>query len=76
MMDSSDDEFMTKLNNVMNLPDVKEKVQTYSASKLQENDYRYTQENLLKAWGTLAAFGAVYALIGLLFLEGVDRDKR
>ena len=76
MMDSSDDEFMTKLNNVMNLPDVKEKVQTYSASKLQEKDYSYTQENLLKAWGTLAAFGAVYALIGLLFLEGVDRDKR
>lgn len=76
MMDGTGDEFLEKLHAVMSLPEVKDKVQTYTASKLQEKAYEYTKPNLLKAWATLLSFSAVYALIGLIALEQVDRDRR
>ena len=75
-MKDSDDEMMTKFQEVMAIEEVQDKLQTYTASKLQEEDFTYEKGNLAKSWGILVVFSAVYALIGLVFLEMVDRDKR
>ena len=75
MKDSSDD-MMVKIQNVMELEEVKDKVETYTASKLQEESFAYTKPNLLQSWGVLLLFSGIYAFIGLLFLEMIDQDKR
>ena len=35
-----------------------------------------TVSNIFFLWGLMVLFIAVYTLIGILFLEGIDRDKR
>ena len=70
------DETMVKIQNVLEIDEVKEKLQAYTASKLQEPAFEYTRGNLLKTWGILLLFSAVYVLIGLIFLEQIDKDKR
>jgi hypothetical protein len=75
MRDSSD-ELMVKIQDVLELEEVRDRLETYTASKLKEESFNYTKPNLLKSWGVLALFSGIYALIGLLFLELIDRDKR
>ena len=70
------DDFMTKVKNVMAIDEVKEKVERYTAEKMQMKEYNYDKGNLLKCWGILALFAVIYLLIGLIFLEMVDKDKR
>ena len=70
------EDFLVKLKRVLAIPEIKDRVETYTAQKMQVKDYAYTKSNLLKCWGILALFSAIYALIGLVFLEMVDRDKR
>ena len=75
MRDSSD-ELMVKIQDVLELEEVRDRLETYTASKMNEESFNYTKPNLLKSWGVLALFSGIYALIGLLFLELIDRDKR
>ena len=75
-MSGEGDELMEKVHDVMEIPEVKTKVQTYTAEKLQVKAYEYDKMNLLKCWGILLAFSFLYVLIGLLFLEQIDYDKR
>ncbi len=75
-LSDSDDEMLGKIHDVMQIPEVKDKLQRYTAQKLQEPAFAYTKENLWKCWGILLLFGAVYIVIGTLFLELIDRDKR
>lgn len=75
-MNGSDDELMVKIRNVMEIPEVKNKVEYYAASNLQEPKFTYSKSNLLRCWGILSLFWLGYALVGLLFLELIDRDKR
>ena len=76
MMKDSTDEMMVKIHEVLSIEEVQDRLQTYTAQKLQEPDYAYEKANLLRCWGRLLLFGAIYILIGLLFLELIDRDKR
>ena len=75
-MQDSSDELIVRVHDALSIPELQEKIQTYTAEKLQDPDYVYEKENLLKCWGILLGFAAVYALVGLVFLEMVDRDKR
>ena len=75
-MGDPEDELMVKIENVMNIDEVRDRLQTYTASKLQEEEFAYTRPNLLKSWGVLALFSAIYSLIGLVLLELIDKDKR
>ena len=75
-MQDSEDELMSKIHDVLTIEEVQEKLEKYTAQKLQNKNFAYDKGNLLKCWGVLAAFSAVYVLIGLLFLEMVDKDKR
>ena len=75
MRDSSD-ETLTKVHNVMQIPEVRKKIQAYTAQKLQEPKFEYSKLNLLKCWGILLLFGAIYIIIGTLILELIDKDKR
>ncbi len=71
-----EDDMMQKIQNVLELEEVKDKLETYTATKLQVEAYNYTKENLATCWAILTSFAAVYALIGLLVLEFIDKDKR
>ena len=70
------DELMDKVQRVMEIPEIRDRLETYTAQKMQMPEYTYTRGNLAKCWGILALFSAAYALIGLLFLEMIDKDKR
>ncbi|HIT66057.1 MAG TPA: hypothetical protein IAB61_02270 [Candidatus Merdisoma merdipullorum] len=39
-------------------------------------EYGATAENLLQLWGILLGFSILYGIIGTIFLEFIDRDKR
>ena len=75
-MKDANDETLTKLHNVMEIPEVKKKIQAYTAQKLQEKKFEYSKPNLLKCWGILLLFAAIYVMIGTLILEMIDKDKR
>ena len=44
--------------------------------KETNKNYLYTTENLMKQWGILLLHCAVYAVISIISLEFVDKDKR
>ena len=75
-MQDSTDEFIVKVHDVLKIEEVQDKLETYTAEKLQDKSFAYTKDNLLKCWGFLLLFSAIYALLGLLALELVDKDKR
>ncbi len=75
-MQDSDDEMLTKIHNVMQIPEVRDKIQDYTAQKLYDPVFEYTKLNLLKCWGILLLFCAAYSMIGTIFLEFIDKDKR
>ena len=75
-MQDSSDELIVRVHDALSIPELQEKLQTYTAEKLQDADYVYEKGNLLKCWGILLWSAAIYALAGLLFLEMVDKDKR
>ena len=76
-MDAGGDEFIEKLQETLEEDDeLRIKLQYIIAGKMQDSAYAYTKENLVKCWGVLILFANIYVLIGLLFLEQIDRDKR
>lgn len=75
-MADPEDEMMSKITDVLMIPEVEDRLETFTASKLQMPEFAYTKGNLLKTWGMLGSFALGYALIGLIFLEFIDKDKR
>ena len=75
-MKDTTDETLMKVRDVMQIPEVKKKIQGYTAQKLQEPKFAYEKSNLLKCWGILLLFAAIYIIIGTLILEMIDKDKR
>ena len=75
-MQDSEDELMSRIHDVLALEEVQDKLETYTAQRLVNPDFEYTKSNLTKCWMILILFGAIYILIGLIFLERIDRDKR
>ena len=76
-MDAEGDQLMIELQRM--LEDDEEfrfKIQYFTAGKMQDQQYDHTRENLFRSWEMLLLFAGIYALIGLIFLEMVDRDKR
>ncbi len=69
-------DMMTRIKDVMEIPELRDRLEVYTATKLQEKAFAYEKDNLLKCWGILALFSLAYALIGLVCLEFVDKDKR
>ena len=76
MTGDGENDMLTKVKNAMEIPEVKDRIESYTATKLYKEEFEYSKENLLRCWGILALFAAVYALIGLIALEFVDKDKR
>ena len=76
MTSDGENDMLTKVKNAMEIPEVKDRIESYTATKLYKEEFEYSKENLLRCWGILALFAAVYALIGLIALEFVDKDKR
>ncbi len=76
-MNNKDPEsLVSRLQRVLAIDEVSHKVGTLTASQLQNSNYTFTLGNVLLNWGLLAGFILLYALIGILFLERVDKDKR
>ena len=55
---------------------VKQAVSEQSAKAGQDPRYEKTQENILNCWLSLGMFAILYALIAMIALEFVDKDKR
>ncbi len=47
-----------------------------SASNLMNADYVFTRANGLLEWGVLTGMGLAFAIIGIIFLERIDKDGR
>ena len=75
-MQDSDDELMIRIHDVLKIEEVEEKLQNYTAQKLQEPLYAYNKDNLGKCWEILLLFAAVYVGIGMGALQFIDKDKR
>ena len=76
MNNEDPDSLVSRVQNVLAIDEVSHEVGTLTASQLQKKEYTFTAGNVLKNWGILLGFTVLYILIGLLFLERVDHDKR
>ncbi len=76
MQNEDPESLVSRLQRVMMIDEVNHKVGQVTASQLQNADYAFTTKNILINWGILLGFTLLYILIGLLFLEQVDHDKR
>ena len=76
-MNNSDPEsLVSRVQKVLQIEEVSHKVGTLTASQLQNDKYVFSPGNVLANWGFLVGFAILYAVIGLVFLEQVDRDRR
>ena len=76
-MNNKDPEsLVSRVQRVLSIDEVSHKVGQLTASQLQKDDYSFTLRNAMTSWLILIGFTLAYLLIGLLFLEQVDRDKR
>ncbi|MDO4961965.1 MAG: ATP-binding cassette domain-containing protein [Eubacteriales bacterium] len=64
------------LNYIDENIEVRIKMDMWNSAHMQAAQYEYSRSNVAKQWGLLAAFGAVYVLIGTAALERIDKDKR
>ncbi len=71
-----DDDLMDRVQDVLALEEVQDKLEMYTASKLQEPKFAYTKANFLKSLGMLLLFALLYIMVGIGFLEFIDKDKR
>ncbi len=65
-----------KVKRVMDIDEVRHKIGQVTARNLQKESYAFTVSNVWKSWGVLIIMIFGYVLIGMLFLEQIDRDKR
>ena len=47
-----------------------------STNNMKNVEYAFTLQNTLTEWGVLLGMALLYAVIGLIFLENIDKDKR
>ena len=76
MSNDDPESLLNRIQRMLSIEEVNHKVGQLTASQLQNENYAFTARNVLLNWGILAGFILLYVLIGLLFLEQVDRDKR
>ena len=76
MSNDDPESLISRVQRVLRIDEVSHEVGTLTASQLQNKAYVFTAENVLLNWGILTGFTLLYILIGLIFLERVDRDKR
>ena len=76
MSDEDPEGTVSRMKRVLSIDEVKQKVGEVTAAHLQNPGYDSSTHNVLKNWLILLGFIALYGLIGLIFLENVDRDKR
>ena len=76
MSNSDPESLVSRVQRVLRIDEVNHKVGQLTAQQLQNKGYAFTSDNVLFNWAILAGFTLLYVLIGMLFLEQVDHDKR
>jgi len=76
MKNQDPESLVSRLQRVLTIDEVNHKVGQLTASQLQNSNYNFTAGNVWLNWGILLGFIVLYVLVGVLFLEQVDRDKR
>ncbi len=76
MSNEDPESLVSRVQRVLTIDEVSHEVGTLTASQLQNKAYVFTAENVLLNWGLLIGFTLLYIVIGLIFLELVDHDKR
>ncbi len=72
----TEDDLMGKVYDVLQIEEVRDTLEQYTAKQQQEAIYNYDRSNLLKCWMVLFSFSVLYVLVGLILLERIDKDKR
>ena len=54
----------------------KSRIMEITGRYVQDASYTYSVSNVLQHWGILIAFAVGFAVLGLIFLEFIDHDKR
>ena len=67
---------VSRVQRVLSIDEVNHTVGQLTASQLQQPAYTFTAGNVWLNWGILVGFTLLYLVVGILFLEQVDRDKR
>lgn len=65
-------EFVNYIKNTNQVDSFNLKVGSYSGVEI----YTKTVENVVNCWGTLIFFALIFALLAMLFLKQIDKDKR
>ena len=71
--------FTATLGDILSLfgeDNVKTLIQEKTAAASRVADYDRTIENVLKNWEALILFAMVFAVLSVMSLEFIDRDKR
>lgn len=55
---------------------IKDEILAWSGKQNQNPVYAFDAGNVLKCWGYLLLFTLAYALVAVIFLEFIDKDKR
>ncbi len=55
---------------------IKDEILAWSGKQNQNPVYAFDAGNVLKCWGYLLIFTLAYALVAVIFLEFIDKDKR
>ena len=76
MSNPDPESLVSRVQRVLSIDEVNHTVGQLTASQLQQPAYAFTAGNVWLNWGILVGFTLLYLVIGLLFLEQVDRDKR
>ena len=76
MSNDDPESLISRVQRVLRIDEVSHEVGTLTASQLQNKAYVFTAENVLLNWGILTGFAILYAAVGVIFLEQVDRDRR
>ena len=69
----------TTLGDILDLvgrEDTKALIENAASEKLYNSEYAYTGSNVIKNWIHLLIFIAVFALLSIITLEFIDKDKR
>ncbi len=76
MSNEDPESLVSRVQRVLSIDEVSHEVGSLTASQLQNKAYVFTADNTLRNWVVLLGFILLYVLIGLIFLERVDHDKR
>ena len=71
--------FSIRVGDVLDMLDreaLKDRIITATTNAMYNSRYARTQSNIIKCWTALAGFSLIFALMSMILLKFIDKDKR